>query len=296
MIRSYTVGELENISGCTRRTISDYIAKGVLAGPSHRGRGARYPQKDLDVLTLLPRIRTLMKKEYPTLKDVSAFLEDLSLQDINRLATRGSEQAFVSEVRRLRVRNSLMGLLPYVAPERIESLLANLTPGQISGIDAGRYQIGAVMDIEELLHEESQVHRAPGRNANARNGYSHLPEQQNGSHTNGTAQDQKEPPTWNVSWLNDHEEGTAKAVPEGEPSEHESNNKDAVNGKALNHEQERETLETTPDLEGLLASGDSEKGEVPEADQTGFEGSEITKRLSEIAQRLEHLESILDKA
>ena len=74
MIRSYTVNELEEISGCTRRMISDYISKGVLAGPSHRGRGARYPQKDLDVLTVLPRIRTLMKKEYPTLKEVPAFL------------------------------------------------------------------------------------------------------------------------------------------------------------------------------------------------------------------------------
>ena len=35
MIRSYTVSELEQMSGTTRRTISDYIAKGMLAGPSH---------------------------------------------------------------------------------------------------------------------------------------------------------------------------------------------------------------------------------------------------------------------
>ena len=64
MIRSYTVDELEQMSGVTRRTISDYIAKGLLAGPSHRGRGARYPQADADALRVLPRVRTLMKKEF----------------------------------------------------------------------------------------------------------------------------------------------------------------------------------------------------------------------------------------
>ncbi len=159
MIRSYTVSELEQITGCTRRTISDYIAKGVLDGPSHRGRGARYPQRDLDVLTVLPRIRTLMKKDYPSLKQVAAFLDQLSVRDINRLAARVSEAAFVSEMRRLRVRNSLMGLLPYVPPERIEMLLAGCTPGQIRGVDASHYQIGAIVDIESLLLEDSVAHR-----------------------------------------------------------------------------------------------------------------------------------------
>ena len=83
MIRTYTISELELMSGFTRRTISDYIAKGILAGPSHRGRGARYPQSDVDVLQLVPRIRTLMKKEFPDLKSISSFLRHLSNHDLS---------------------------------------------------------------------------------------------------------------------------------------------------------------------------------------------------------------------
>ena len=118
---------------------------------------------------MLPRIRTLMKKEYPTLKEVSAFLEQLSVRDLNKLASLASEESFVAEMRRLRVRNSLMSLLPYMAPERIEDVLTRLTPGQIRGIDAGRYQIGAVLDIEALLQAEgdavpSNVARRSGGN------------------------------------------------------------------------------------------------------------------------------------
>ncbi len=55
-------------------------------------------------------------------------------------------------------------------------------------------------------------------------------------------------------------------------------------------------VETTPDLEGLLVQGDSEKSELSEAERTHVGDNELKDRLSEIAQRLEHLESILDKA
>jgi len=55
----YTVNELEQISGVTRRTIGEYVSKGLLSGPSHRGRGARYAQSDVDALQIIPRLRTL---------------------------------------------------------------------------------------------------------------------------------------------------------------------------------------------------------------------------------------------
>jgi len=287
MIRSYTVDELQEISGFTRRTISDYIAKGVLGGPSQRGRGARYPQKDLDVLTVLPRIRTLMKKEYPRLKDVSGFLGELSVRDINRLATRVTEEAFVCEARRLRVRNSLMGLLPYVPPERIETLLAKLTPGQIEGIDSGRYQIGAVMDIEGLLQEERLAHRASGSEANARNGYRPDPGggNGNGKAVNGEAHPQRTDSSWSVSWLNGHEEGNALSQPS-----------DIETDESAFEPTKKEMLETTPDLDALLTRNDEGFNEVPVAEHTQVMDTELKARLSEIAQRLEKLESILDKA
>jgi len=155
MIRTYSVIELEELSGVSRRTISDYVAKGLLGGPSHRGRGARYPQSDLDVLNVLPRLRTLMKKEFPNLKSVSAFLRELSPRELRSLARRTSEKALVLEVHRLRVRQSMISVLPTVAPERIDDALETLTPEQVTGIDSGRYQLGAVFDMMSLMSSEA---------------------------------------------------------------------------------------------------------------------------------------------
>lgn len=278
MIRSYTVSELEQMSGCTRRTISDYIAKGVLTGPSHRGRGAVYPQKDLDVLTVLPRIRTLMKKEYPTLKEVSAFLHELSVRDINRLATRVSEEAFVSEMRRLRVRNSLMNLLPYVPPERIESLLARFTPGQIRGIDSGRYQIGAVMDIEALLHEENMAHRASGQPPHAGSVFDRLTQRRQSMANAERASD----PSWSANWLNRYEEATGPHA--------------VVEPWQVDAASEEEFSDTTTDLESMRAETEETQRDLPLMKGPQTEGAEIKDRLAEIAQRLEKLESMLDKA
>ena len=293
MIRSYTVNELEQKSGCTRRAISDYIAKGVLAGPSHRGRGARYPQKDLDVLTVLPRMRTLMKKEYSTLKEVSAFLGELSVRDINRLATRMTEDAFVSEVRRLRVRNSLMSLLPYVPPERIESLLSQLTPGQIRGIDAGRYQIGAVMDIESLLHEEGKAHLSAGRQPNMNNGFGstqdlHAPAAQQNGRQNGAAETSAPETSWSVSWLNGHEEdhGPAAVL---EP-------RDVRSEPEFRRQAADQFADTTTDLEAMERVDETQPELPAVSGKEEMTGADIGDRLAEISQRLQKLESMLDKA
>jgi DNA-binding transcriptional MerR regulator len=151
MIRTYTISELELMSGFTRRTISDYIAKGILAGPSHRGRGARYAQSDVDVLQLVPRIRTLMKKEFPDLKSISSFLRHLSNHDLSRMASRTNEKALVQEIRRLRVRLQLAALLPMVAPEKIDECLKELSPAQLSAIDNGRYPIGSMLNVADLV-------------------------------------------------------------------------------------------------------------------------------------------------
>jgi DNA-binding transcriptional MerR regulator len=151
MIHMYTVNELEEISGFTRRTIGNYVAKGLLAGPSHRGRGARYSQSDVDVLRVIPRLRTLMKKELPSLREVHEFLSHLSAHDAHSLARKTSESAFVIEVRTLRVGISLAAVLPQVPPEQLSLALKQLTPEQIRGVDTGRYQLGAVIDMAELL-------------------------------------------------------------------------------------------------------------------------------------------------
>lgn len=156
MIRSYSIGEMESLSGTNRRTISDYITKGLLTGPSHRGRGAVYSQRDLNVLHLLPRLRTLMKEEFGSLKAVATFLSQLSTPDIHALASRRSERAFVVEVRRLRVRRSMMELMPNLAPEHVDAVFEKITPEQICAIDAGRLQLGAVVDMRELLDQADE--------------------------------------------------------------------------------------------------------------------------------------------
>jgi len=273
MIRSYTVSQLEQMSGTTRRTISDYIAKGVLTGPSHRGRGARYSQKDLDVLTVLPRLRTLMKKEYPTLKEISAFINQLSVRDIHTLASLSSEESFVSEMRRLRVRNSLMGLLPYMPPERIEEALAKLTPGQVRGIDAGRYQIGAVLDIESLLQEESDE-AAPA----------------NGSRFSGERHEApaESSPSWSVSWLNGHQEGDGDQGllhPEQMRSIEETTRR-----------LEQKMLDTTTDLDALVARSEETQPNLPVVEAKTPTTRSVEARLVDIASRLEKLETMFEKA
>ncbi len=153
MIRSYTVDELERMSGITKRTISDYIAKGLLAGPSHRGRGARYPQADADALRVVPRIRTLMKKEFPTVDSVASFLREISRQELRTLACQPSEKELVLEVRRIRVGLLLKTMLPKLTPERLTAVVDSLSPDQVRGIDKGQYQLGAILDLAELFRE-----------------------------------------------------------------------------------------------------------------------------------------------
>lgn len=157
MIRSYTVDELEQMSGVTRRTISDYIARGLLAGPSHRGRGARYPQSDADALRVLPRIRTVMKKEFPSVDAVGAFLRGLTRHDLRNLACQPTEKELVLQVRRIRVRAMLASLLPRLKPERLTDIVESLSPDQIRGIDKGHYKLGSVLDLAEFFREGGQL-------------------------------------------------------------------------------------------------------------------------------------------
>lgn len=149
-MRNYALTDLEGHSAMSRRTISDYVAKGLLSGPSHRGRGARYPQRDLDALQVIPRLRTVMKGEYPNLDAVRTFIAELSPADMHRMARMSNERVFETEVRRLRIRNRVRTFLPTVPPERIDGVLDGLTPEQVRGVDRGQYQLGSILDMTVL--------------------------------------------------------------------------------------------------------------------------------------------------
>jgi DNA-binding transcriptional MerR regulator len=149
-MRTYALTDLEGHCAMSRRTISDYVAKGLLSGPSHRGRGARYPQRDLDALQIIPRLRTIMKGDYPNLDSVRSFLGDMSPSDLHRVARMSNERVFETEVRRLRIRNRVRTFLPTVPPERIDGVLDGLTPEQVRGVDRGQYQLGSILDMNTL--------------------------------------------------------------------------------------------------------------------------------------------------
>ena len=149
-MRSYDLSELEAKSELSRRTISDYVSRGLLSGPSHRGRGARYSQRDLDALQVIPLLRTVLKAEFPNLNGIREFLENLFPAELSRLAGSADDQDFEIEVRRIRVHSRLRAILPSMPPEKLTLVLNGLTPEQIRGVDRGQYQIGSLVDFESL--------------------------------------------------------------------------------------------------------------------------------------------------
>jgi DNA-binding transcriptional MerR regulator len=179
-MRSYALTELEERSALSRRTIGDYVSKGLLSGPSHRGRGARYPQRDLDALNVIPRLRTVLKAEFPNLGVVRSFLAAISTADLHHLSRIQNERVFEIEVRRLRLLRQLISFLPTVPPEQIKAVLMRLTPEQVCGIDRGNYQVSSLVDLAALadptIEAQENGHEAPaspdGHYAN-RNGSAH---------------------------------------------------------------------------------------------------------------------------
>jgi FimV-like protein len=58
-IRSYSIDELEELTGFNQRTISYYIQQGLLPKVGRRGRSTRYPQLFVDRLKFIQRVRDL---------------------------------------------------------------------------------------------------------------------------------------------------------------------------------------------------------------------------------------------
>jgi len=149
-VRSYDLTELEEMSALSRRTISDYVSRGLLSGPSHRGRGARYSQRDLDALRIIPRLRTVLKAEFPNLNVVREFLDGLASSDLRHLVRVTNERMFEIDVRRIRILNRLKTFLPAVPPEALTAAMARLTPEQVCGVDRGQIQVGSLINIDQL--------------------------------------------------------------------------------------------------------------------------------------------------
>lgn len=66
----YSIGELAELGGVSRRTVRYYVQRGLLEAPAGAGRGSRYSQRHLDTLI---RIRKLQEEGVP-LSEVPARL------------------------------------------------------------------------------------------------------------------------------------------------------------------------------------------------------------------------------
>src|SRR3954454_2529927 len=85
--RTYSVNELADDAGVTRRTVHYYISQGLLPAAGGEGRGARYGKAHLDRLRL---IRELQREHLP-LAEIRQRLERLSDAQVADLISAGEE-------------------------------------------------------------------------------------------------------------------------------------------------------------------------------------------------------------
>ena len=83
----YTIAELEEKTGLSRRTIHFYAAAGLIPKPKVKGGGARYGEKHLLRLQL---IRDL-KKEHLKLSGIRAALDEMTVEEMRRAAAGAPE-------------------------------------------------------------------------------------------------------------------------------------------------------------------------------------------------------------
>ena len=92
--RTYTLSELEELTGVTGRTIYYYVKLGLLPSVGRRGRGTRYGQVHLDRLRLIVRVRSLQDRGLlppVTLEQMVEPLDALSEAQLARLASDASD-------------------------------------------------------------------------------------------------------------------------------------------------------------------------------------------------------------
>jgi DNA-binding transcriptional MerR regulator len=87
--RTYTLDEIEELTGFDKRTIAYYVQEDVLPKVGRRGPRTRYPQLFLDRLLFIKRVRDLQdtgRVGSMTLGDFREVFEQLSAQEIADLA------------------------------------------------------------------------------------------------------------------------------------------------------------------------------------------------------------------
>ncbi len=159
-MRHYKLKQLAAQTGVSARTISSYVSKGLLSGPSHRGRGAVYPQRDLHALQVIPRIRVLMPAHYPDLRAIARLLKDISTAGLRRLATLDEESDFLNEMRKIHQIVQLHAMYPDASPEHIASLARLPPPAPLYSKGEDARDISAVMAVPTILaNSDASAHQ-----------------------------------------------------------------------------------------------------------------------------------------
>lgn len=90
--RSYSVAELQDLSGFDRRTIVYYIQQGLVARPGRRGPNTRYPREALVRLQFIRGIKDLQNRGEllnVTLMDIRRTMASLGHEQLQVLVSRG---------------------------------------------------------------------------------------------------------------------------------------------------------------------------------------------------------------
>ena len=93
--RTYTLAELEALSGFNARTIVFYIAEGLLPKVGRRGRHTRYPEEVLLRLQFIARVRGVQdagRLRPVTLSEIREVIQQLPLDELRRLAAADSDE------------------------------------------------------------------------------------------------------------------------------------------------------------------------------------------------------------
>jgi DNA-binding transcriptional MerR regulator len=89
--RSYSVAELQDLSGFDRRTIVYYIQQGLVARPGRRGPNTRYPQAALARLQFTRGVKELQTRGHllnVTLNDIRRVIDRLGPEKVQLLVSR----------------------------------------------------------------------------------------------------------------------------------------------------------------------------------------------------------------
>ncbi len=96
--KSYSIAELEKLSGFDRRTIVYYIQEGLLPKVGRRGPRTRYPAESLARLRFIKRVRELQDAGHlgsVTLSDIRDVMDANAAEAIERLGGTGLAAAYV---------------------------------------------------------------------------------------------------------------------------------------------------------------------------------------------------------